>query len=166
MSSSSPHLPLRRLALCLDCETCFDIAASACPACGGGAWVLLARFLNQGPLKTLSQFQPLPNSLTEGPKHGENASGPVVKQLLIVARDRQKLYENVKRAFSDNPSVEVILDRRSAEARYDSRGKPERRRGCDQQRLQTDYHLRALGWAIVRLDVFRTAGLRHNGESR
>jgi len=164
---SSPHLPLRHLALCLDCETCFEIGASACPACGGDTWVLMAKFLNQGPLKTLSQFQPLPNSLAEGPKPGDKASGPAVKQLLIVARDRQKLYENVKGAFSDNPSVEVILDRRSAESLNANRANaPERRRGYDQQRLQTDYHLRALGWAIVRLDVFRTPGLPHRSASR
>jgi hypothetical protein len=162
MSSSSPHLALRRVALCLDCETCFEIAASACPACGGDAWVLLARFLNQEPLKTLSQFQPLPSGVTEGSSHGERS--PAVKQLLIVARDRQKLYENVRRAFSDNPTVEVIFDRRSAEPRYTNHANaPERRRGCDQQRLQTDYHLRALGWAIVRLDVFRTTGLPRSG---
>jgi hypothetical protein len=166
MSSSAPHLPLHRVALCLDCETCFEIGAASCPACGSDTWVLMTKFLNQGPLRTLSQFQPLPNSLAKAPKHRDEPSGPVVKQLLIVARDRQKLYENVKRAFSDNPTVEVILDRRSAEPRYDGRGKPERRRGGDQQRVQTDYHLRALGWAIVRLDVFRTAGQPHRSESR
>ncbi len=143
------------------------MAASACPACGGDAWVLLARFLNHGPLKTLSQFQPLPNSLAGGSARGETAGGPGVKQLVIVARDRQKLYENVKHAFSDNPSVEVILDRRNAESLNANRANtPERRRGCDQQRFQTDCHLRALGWAIVRLDVFRTPRRPHGGASR
>lgn len=39
------HIPLRRLALCLDCEACFDIQCRACPGCGGGSWVLLAGFL-------------------------------------------------------------------------------------------------------------------------
>jgi hypothetical protein len=48
------HLSLRRLALCLDCETCFEIGTSSCPACGADTWVLLSKFLNQGPLKTLS----------------------------------------------------------------------------------------------------------------
>jgi hypothetical protein len=86
---------------------------------------------------------------------------------VIVARDRQKLYEDVRRAFSDNPTIEVILDRRSPEPRVANRANAsERRRAYDQQRVQTDYHLRALGWAIVRLDVFRTTGLPRRGASR
>ena len=155
------------MGLCLDCEACFEIGTASCPACGGHSWVLLSKFLNQGPLETLSQFQPLPNSLAEEPKHGEHASAAVVKQLLIVARDRHKLYDHVKRAFSNNPSVEVILDRRSAEPRNAIRAKTaDRRRGDHQQRLETDNHLKALCWAIVRLDVFPVAGLSHRQGSR
>ena len=40
------HWPLRRLALCLDCEKCFELGAAACPACGSGTWITLARFLD------------------------------------------------------------------------------------------------------------------------
>jgi len=124
--------------------------------------VLLSKFLNQAPLRTLSQFKPLPNNLAEKPKLGEHASGQAVRQLLIVARDRNKLYDHVKRAFSDNPTVQVILDRRSAEPRKAIRSNAaDRRRGEHQQRLETDNHLKALGWAIVRLDVFRVGGLPH-----
>jgi hypothetical protein len=39
------HVPLKRLALCLDCEKCFELGADACPACGSGTWITLARFL-------------------------------------------------------------------------------------------------------------------------
>lgn len=42
------HLPLRRLALCLDCEKCFELGAAACPACGSRTWITLARFLEGG----------------------------------------------------------------------------------------------------------------------
>jgi hypothetical protein len=156
--------------MCLDCETCFEIGTSACPACGGTAWVLLARFLNQEPLKTLSQLHPLAKNWTKGPTRGGDASGAAVKQLIIVAKDRQRLYDHVKRAFLDNPTVEVILDRRRAEPRANRANPNERRRAYDQQRVQTDDHLRALGWAIVRLDVFRSADCRTvtltNGEPR
>jgi len=158
------HLPLRRLVLCLDCETCFEILTSSCPACGGDSWVLLSKFLNPEPLKTLSRFQPLPNSLAESPS--ESARAPVVKQLLIVARDRHKLYDHVKRAFADNPTVEVILDRRGAEPRTTNRAKPIDRRRANHQRLETDNQLKAFGWAIVRLDVFRIAGLPHRQAPR
>lgn len=39
------HLPLKRLALCLDCEKCFELGAEACPGCGSRTWITLARFL-------------------------------------------------------------------------------------------------------------------------
>jgi RNA polymerase subunit RPABC4/transcription elongation factor Spt4 len=42
------HLPLKRLALCLDCEECFELGAEACPACGSGTWTTLALFLDGG----------------------------------------------------------------------------------------------------------------------
>jgi len=41
------HLPLDRVALCLDCERCFDIGGDSCPACGSVMWVLVARFLTR-----------------------------------------------------------------------------------------------------------------------
>jgi hypothetical protein len=99
----------------------------------------------------------------ESPKHREEANGQVVKQILVVQRDRQKLYEYAKRAFSGNPSVEVILDRRTAERRRTGprTGSPDRRRGDRRLMNEIDNHLRALGWAVVRLDVFRTLGLSH-----
>lgn len=42
------HVPLKRLALCLDCEKCYEIGASACPACGSQTFVALAKFLEGG----------------------------------------------------------------------------------------------------------------------
>ena len=42
------HLPLRRLALCLDCEKCFELGAAACPGCGSRTWMTLSRFLEGG----------------------------------------------------------------------------------------------------------------------
>jgi len=124
--------------------------------------VLLAKFLDQGPLKVLPQFHPFPKSWTEGSKQREDTSGQVAKQILVVARDRQKLYEYAKRAFSGNASVEVILDRRNAERRRsrDGSGTPERRRGDRRLMLEIDNHLRALGWAVVRLDVIDDAEMR------
>jgi len=45
-TASTYHLPLSRLAVCLDCENCFDIAAAGrCPACGGRMSALVAGFL-------------------------------------------------------------------------------------------------------------------------
>jgi hypothetical protein len=41
------HLPLSRLAICLDCEECFGLGPERCPACGSETWTLLARFLQR-----------------------------------------------------------------------------------------------------------------------
>lgn len=43
------HLPLQRVALCLDCEECFELGRSVCPACGSETWTALSRFLEMGP---------------------------------------------------------------------------------------------------------------------
>jgi hypothetical protein len=32
-------LPLRRTAVCLDCEACFPLGARRCPSCASGAWM-------------------------------------------------------------------------------------------------------------------------------
>jgi hypothetical protein len=130
--------------------------------------VLLSKFLDQGPLKVLPQFHPFPKSWTEGPKHHEKTNGQVAKQILVIARDRQKLYDYAKRAFFGNATVEVVLDRRTGERRRNGEraGTPDRRRGDRRLMLEVENHLRAMGWAVVRLDVFRTLGLSHRTSAR
>lgn len=163
----SLHLPLRRLALCVDCEACFDIGMPSCPGCGGDSWVLLTKFLDQRPLRVLPQFHPFPKSWTEGSKRRDDTDGRAAKQILVVARDRQKLYEYARRAFAGNPTVEVVLDRRRGERRTaDRRRTPDRRRGDRRLTLEVEDHLRTLGWAIVRLDVFRTLRMPHHSGAR
>lgn len=41
------HLPLRLLALCLDCDEGFEINNRSCPACGSNTWIPLSRFLER-----------------------------------------------------------------------------------------------------------------------
>jgi len=45
------YVPLRRLALCLDCENCFELTCGSCPACGSDTWSSLARFLEAAGLE-------------------------------------------------------------------------------------------------------------------
>ena len=45
-ASAQIHLPLQRVALCLDCDVCFDLGRNACPVCGSDTWIPLARYLN------------------------------------------------------------------------------------------------------------------------
>ncbi len=40
------HLPLQKLALCLDCDECFELGYATCPACGSSTWSPLARFFD------------------------------------------------------------------------------------------------------------------------
>ncbi len=76
-----------------------------------------------------------------------------------MARQRSNLYRYVKRAFQDNPSVEVILDRRTGQRREKSQPVvPDRRRGERRQRPEVDDMLRLLGWAIVPRDAERQRG--------
>jgi len=49
------HVPLKRLALCLDCERCFELGATACPGCGSSTWITLARFLEGGVAADLAE---------------------------------------------------------------------------------------------------------------
>jgi len=46
-TGSTLQLPLGRVALCLDCETCFEVGSDACPACGSRIWASVARFLDR-----------------------------------------------------------------------------------------------------------------------
>jgi hypothetical protein len=63
--------------------------------------------------------------------------------------------------------VEVVLDRRAADRRRADRPRvPERRRGDRRLTLEVDEHLRTHGWAVVRLDVFRSLGRSGLGASR
>jgi hypothetical protein len=43
------YWPLTRVVVCLDCEACFPVAASSCPACGSDTWIPVARFLDRSP---------------------------------------------------------------------------------------------------------------------
>jgi len=112
-------LPLRRLALCLDCETCFEIGPEHCQACGSETWFALARFLEL---------------------RGEGHSS----QLIVVSRQRPRLYERLKRAFAGNKTVQVVLDRRREDA---SPARPGHDRALD--RRASD-EVRERGWTVVR----------------
>lgn len=47
VNAERTSLPLTRIALCLDCEQCFELGRAACPACGSETWAPVARFLHK-----------------------------------------------------------------------------------------------------------------------
>jgi hypothetical protein len=106
------HLPLRRLALCLDCDECFEIT-DACPACGSETWTSLARFLEWGRLESLARIM--------------GSAAMRTRHLIVVTRDRRALYERLRHVLAESPEFEVILDRRRAERRR-ATGSPARER--------------------------------------
>jgi hypothetical protein len=146
MLAAKMHLPLRQLALCLDCDECFEISSPTCLACGSATWTLLSRFLAQA-------------SSARHPRRGDAAAKrhddppEMVRQLIIVADNRAHLYEHLRRGFAGNETVRVLLNRRGV-ARRERCGPYEAERRQADRRLPSkiDALLRAMGWAIVPLD--------------
>ena len=73
------------------------------------------------------------------------------RQLIVVAPDREHLYNFFKRAFEGNATVQIVQDRR-----VERPPTPEPQDGGRRQRnrralQRTDGLLRAIGWTIVRL---------------
>jgi hypothetical protein len=134
------HIPLARLALCVDCEVCFEIGPDQCPACGSDTWSPLSRFIGNASEKAVVRAV---HALVEEARG--IASGEGARHLLIVSRQQPKLYQMLQRELSDNPSVTVIQDRRGT-------APPTIGRIPNQRWRHVDHQIRALGWAIVRAE--------------
>ena len=141
------HLPLRQLALCLDCDECFEIGSPTCPACGSATWTSLSRFLTQ----TSSARHP---GRRDAVAKRPDDPPEMVRQFIIVAGDRAHLYEHLKRGFAGNGTVRVLFNRRVTARRARSGPYEAERRQADRRLTpKVDALLRAIGWAIVPLDV-------------
>jgi hypothetical protein len=145
------HLPLRRLALCLDCDECFALGSEACPACGSRTWTPAARFLD---LVAAPSTHRANGSTRRIPSRRVAEELAIVKRLLVVARHRRRLYEEMKQAFAGHERVEVILDRRVSERRRSMEAPGlDRRRTSRRSRPGIDEQLRTIGWSLVLLDL-------------
>jgi hypothetical protein len=128
------HLPLPRLALCLDCEEAFEIAG-ACPACGSETWLPVANFLERG-------------ARTRARRRAEDGDGP--RYVLVIARERTDLYEALRVAFAGQHVIRLVLDRRKGDRRQlSSHAGPERRRRDRRRRADVERQLRSHGCALV-----------------
>ncbi|PYN67139.1 MAG: hypothetical protein DMD93_15290 [Candidatus Rokuibacteriota bacterium] len=153
------HLPLRRLAVCLDCDECFGTGPETCPACGSETWTSLSRFLERAASARRAQR---PDKSPSEAKPNDEAP-EMVRQLVVVARNRENLYEHLKRAFAGNGTVRVVLNQRVVERR--ARNGPcaaERRQGDRRLPFRIDGLLRAVGWVVVPQAVPR----KHRGSAR
>jgi hypothetical protein len=134
------HIPLARLALCMDCEECFEIGPDQCPACGSQTWSALSRFIGNTSERAVVRAVA---ALVDETRGLSGAGG--AHHLLIVSREQPKLFQTLQRELRDNRSVTVILDRRG-------RG-PATPRIPNQRWRNVDSQLNALGWAIVRAEA-------------
>jgi hypothetical protein len=67
-------------------------------------------------------------------------------RLFIVARGHDHLYEDLRRQFSGNPEVEVLVDRRYGERRQSQAAREsERRRSDRRDQGPADGHVRSAG---------------------
>src|SRR5215471_18456467 len=121
------HLPLRKLALFLDLMTASQT------------------------LRPEATVRKLP------PRCAVEEEMAIAKHLLIVARHRRELYEEIKRAFAGHESVQVVLDRREGERRQ-AKGSAavDRRRRNRRTRSGIDEQLRTIGWSLVLLDLTKS----------
>jgi hypothetical protein len=135
------YTPLARLALCVDCEVCFEIGPDQCPACGSDTWSPLSRFMGNASDKAIVRAVHALVQEARGIATGTDGA----RHLLIVSRQQPKLFQMLERELSDNPAVTVIQDRRGTSSSAIARIPNQRWRNVDHQ-------IRALGWAIVRAE--------------
>ncbi len=151
LPAGAVHIPLRRLALCLDCDECFELGFQNCPVCGSGTWSPVARFIDLVADTRTHRPGASTNKLVA--RRASGAAQPV-KHLFIVARNQRELFDHLSRAFAKHEAVEVLLDRRGGERRQRQTDAPvlERRRG-DRRRNAVDEQIRTFGWALVLVDL-------------
>jgi hypothetical protein len=78
--------------------------------------------------------------------------GNEAEYIFIVARDRLDLYAYLRRTFSGDNRIRVILDQRVGERRQPSGGSESDRRRADRRaEANVAAHLPTLGFAIIRL---------------
>jgi hypothetical protein len=135
------YLPLARLALCLDCEVCFEIGPDQCPACGSETWSPLSRFIGDASEKAAVRAV---RALVEEARGLSTARGG--QHLLIVSRAQPKLFDMLQRELGGNDAITVLRDRRG-------QGPMPPGRINNQRWRNVDYQIRALGWAIVRAEA-------------
>jgi hypothetical protein len=153
MPAHSFHLPLKKLALCLDCDECFELGHANCPACGSATWTPAARFLKL--VSEAETYRGNGRKVASSRRAAEDAA--VTKHLLIVAQHRRELYDQIKRAFAGHETVQVVLDRRLSERRRrEDPALPDRRSADRRSRSGIDEQLRTIGWSLVLLDLAKS----------
>lgn len=148
VATTGTHLPLRKLALCLDCDECFEVGAGTCPVCGSRTWSPLARFID-----LLSEPRTYRHASDRKMRRSSADDKATSRYLLVVARHQRELYENIRRALAGPDKLQVILDRRVSQRRQSKASPVAERRSRDRRNSSAiDEQLKTLGWALVPLE--------------
>ena len=125
---------------------------SRSPSASSATWTPAARFL-----KLVSEAEPHRGSKIRTFSRIAPEEMAIAKHLLIVARHRRELYDQIKRAFAGHETVQVVLDRRATERRRGKEPTLPERRGADRRaRSIIDDQLRTIGWSLVLLDLAKS----------
>jgi hypothetical protein len=71
------------------------------------------------------------------------------RHLFIIARRVPLMYESLKQSFASHADIDVILDRRRRERRWQIIPVQVNRRANDRRAVNIDALLRQLGWVVV-----------------
>jgi hypothetical protein len=74
----------------------------------------------------------------------------IKKYLFIIARRVPATYETMKQSFGGHADIEVILDRRRRERRWQTIPIEANRRARERRAANIDTLLRQLGWVVVK----------------
>jgi hypothetical protein len=78
---------------------------------------------------------------------GEDRLGRLV---FVVSRQQPERYDFLKRAFSDEETVEIVLDRRRGQRRRQSVASDTERRRSDRRTMDRNGEIDRLGWTLIR----------------
>jgi len=83
---------------------------------------------------------------------------PIYRLLFVVGRERQLLYDSLRRTFDGDDTVQIVLDRRVEERRrQESTPRTgERRRSERRAQRESDALLRARGYTLVDVVTFQS----------
>src|SRR5205823_179858 len=83
---------------------------------------------------------------------------PIYRLLFVVGREREPLYDSLRRTFDGDDTVQVVLDRRVGERRrQESTPRAgERRRSDRRAQRESDALLRARGYTLVDVVTFQS----------
>jgi hypothetical protein len=70
--------------------------------------------------------------------------------VFVVSRQQPERYDFLKRAFSEEETVEIVLDRRRGQRRRESVAADTERRRSDRRTMDRNGEIDRLGWTLIR----------------